>query len=207
MYLDPRSPDPIFKLTPPDTNFNVDGITALAINPACTLAVIGGAGGGIRVISLTKGEVVSILGNHSDGESVESAVFINLVEAAEGSDASTVVTGGTDGRVCVWDLKTLRLRASFEHLVRSTFNYMCIISLIYLIQDAVTLLLLHPTKPHLIVSGSMDGTLRTWDARACKTVREHKGHHGPVLGAVLGNNGALVVSGADDSLCLVYNTE
>ena len=128
IYWDPRSPTPVFKLDATDGRFDLDGITSLAINPASTLAVVGGAAGGVRVVSLTQGKVISALGSHEEGNSVEAAVFINLSAAAvAGAGGSapatagggTVVTGATDGKACVWDLNTNRLRMTLAHEVRS----------------------------------------------------------------------------------------
>jgi WD40 repeat protein len=97
------------------------GITSLAVNPASTIAVVGGAEGGVRVVSLSKGEVISALGGHTDGESVEAVAFVNIVGAVDASSANTVVTGATDGKVCIWDLKTNRLRTTLEHKVSRSF--------------------------------------------------------------------------------------
>jgi WD40 repeat protein len=101
------------------------GITSLAINPASTIAVVGGAEGGVRVISLSKGEVISALGGHTEGESVEAIAFVNIVATVDGTSTApvgststnTVVTGATDGKVCIWDLNTSRLRMTLEHKV------------------------------------------------------------------------------------------
>jgi ribosome assembly protein SQT1 len=119
IYWDPRSPTPLFKLTGTDARFNLGGITSLAVNPASTIAVVGGAEGGVRVVSLSKGEVISALGGHTDGESVEAVAFVNIVGSVVDGTASanTVVTGATDGKVCIWDLKTNRLRTTLEHKV------------------------------------------------------------------------------------------
>ena len=135
IYWDPRSPTALFKLTGDDARFNLGGITSLAVNPASTIAVVGGAEGGVRVISLSKGEVISALGGHAEGESVEAIAFVNIVAAVDGTSApvgststNTVVTGATDGKVCIWDLNTSRLRMTLEHkvshvlLFRSTFR-------------------------------------------------------------------------------------
>ncbi|KAI0040255.1 WD40 repeat-like protein [Auriscalpium vulgare] len=193
-YWDPRASAPIFKLTSNSARFSLDGITALAINPSSTLAVVGGAAGGVRVISLSKGEVVAALGSHAEGESVEAAVFVNIVGTVGGSGTGaagggTVVTGATDGKACIWDLNTNRLRATLQH------------------KDSVTSLMVHPTKPHLLVSGSADKTLRTWDARSATLLREHKGHQGPIMAAALGLAGEVTVSAGDDGVCLVFGTE
>ncbi|KAI1797143.1 ribosome biogenesis protein Sqt1 [Ganoderma leucocontextum] len=194
IFWDPRSPSSLFKLTPTDQRFALDGITSLAVNPASTLAVVGGASGGVRVISLSKGEVVSALAGHQDGESVEAVEFVDLAAGPAGAAPAAggvVVTGGTDGKACIWDLGTMRLRATLEH------------------GDAVTSLhhLLAPGKSHLIVSASTDKVLRTWDARTGTLVREHKGHSGPVLDAALGLAGGVVVSAGDEGVCLVFQTE
>ena len=104
------------RLTAEDVRFNLDGITSLAINPSSTLVVVGGAAGGVRVISLTKGEVVAALGGHKEGESIEAIVFAD--PAGSGSGPGYAITGGTDGKICVWDLSTNKLRTSFQHEVR-----------------------------------------------------------------------------------------
>ncbi|KAH9945448.1 ribosome biogenesis protein Sqt1 [Epithele typhae] len=195
IFWDPRSPTPVFKLSPSNGRFALDGITSLAVNPASTLAVVGGANGGVRVISLSKGEIVGALAGHQEGESVEAVQFVELAAPAPLSGAApsaggVVVTGATDGKACVWDLSTMRLRATLEH------------------GDAVTSLhRLPPPKAHLIVSASADKILRTWDARTGTLVREHKGHSAPVLGAALGMGGDVVVSAGDEGVCLVFPTE
>ncbi|KAH9917834.1 ribosome biogenesis protein Sqt1 [Fomitopsis serialis] len=191
IFWDPRSPTPVFKLTATDARFDMGGITSLAVNPASTLAVVGGATGSVRVVSLSRGEVVSALGGHKEDESVEAVTFVELTPgAATQSAGGVVVTGATDGKACIWDLGTMRLRATLEH------------------EDAVTSLLPLPApKGHLVVSGSADKTLRTWDARTGTLVRAHKGHHGPILGAALGLEGGVVVSAGDDGVCLVFTTE
>lgn len=200
---DPRSPTPTFKLTPSDARFELDGITSLAINPASSLAVVGGAGGGVRVVSLSKGEIVASLGGHTEGESIEAVQFIEIPGAGAGG---VVATGATDGKICIWDLNTMRLRSSLTHEASSAVVPDLMTELSF--QDAITCLLAPPApQNHLIVSGSADKTLRTWDARTGVLLREHRGHQGPVLGASLGLDGSVVVSAGDDGVCLVFTTE
>jgi ribosome assembly protein SQT1 len=75
-------------------------------------------------------------------------------------------------------------------------------------EDAVTSLLAHPPpQSHLLISASADRTLKTWDARTGKLLREHTGHRGPVLDASLGLNGSVIVSAGDDGICAVFTTE
>ena len=112
---DPRSSTPVFKLTSGNARFDIGSITSLAINPTSTIAVVGGQTGSIRIVSLSKGEVVGALGGHKEDESVESVVFVDL--AGQTGGAGVVVTGGTDGKACIWDLSTNRVRATLEHEV------------------------------------------------------------------------------------------
>lgn len=114
IFWDPRSPSPIFKLTPDDGRFSLDGITAIAVNPSSSVVVVGGASGGVRVISLHKGDIIGAMSGHKEGESIEAIAFVGFAGGAE-----TVVTAGTDGKACVWDLNTMRLRATLEHEVRT----------------------------------------------------------------------------------------
>jgi WD40 repeat protein len=116
IFWDPRSPTPLWKLTPEDGRFHVGGITSLAVNPASTVAVVGGASGDIRVVNLNKGEIVGALAPHQPSESVEAIAFMGAAGTAE-----VVVTGSTGGEACVWDLNTLKVRNTLEHEVGSGF--------------------------------------------------------------------------------------
>ncbi|EJD45996.1 WD40 repeat-like protein [Auricularia subglabra TFB-10046 SS5] len=184
---DPRQPSPVWKLTPSDARFAMDGgVTSLAVNSTSTLAVVGGADGGIRVVNLTKGDIVGALEGHAQGESVEAVEFIELTGAGVGSNV--VVTAGTDGKACIWDLSTMRLRSTLEH------------------RDAITALLAHPApNSHLLTTASADKTLRTWDARTGTLLKEHSGHNGPIMSASIALGGAKLVSGGDDGVCLVFD--
>lgn len=115
IFWDPRSPKPVWTITPEDGRFDLDGITSLAVNPASTVAVVGGASGGIRVVNLNKGDLVGLLAVHKEGESVEAIAFVGFAGAAE-----VVVTGSTDGMACVWDLNTLKVRNTLKHEVSSS---------------------------------------------------------------------------------------
>jgi len=188
---DPRSPAPLWKLTGADGRFSLKGgITALAINPSSSLVVVGGSAGGIRVVNLAKGTVVGALEGHEPRESIEAIEFLEFGAGASiGQGSGIMATGGTDGKICIWDLAVMKLRSTLQH------------------DDAVTTLISHPQpNGHLLTSGSVDKTLKTWDARAGKLLQEHLGHQGPVFKAALTIDGGVVVSASDDGVCLVFNT-
>ncbi|KAG6842312.1 hypothetical protein C0991_010600 [Blastosporella zonata] len=188
IFWDPRSPTPVFKLTPEDARFDLNDVTSLKVNPSSTLAVIGGAEGGVRVVSLSKGEVVGMLNGHTEGESIEAVEFVDIPSV--GASAGVAITGATDGKACIWDLSTMRLRTTLNH------------------SDAITKLLTHPApKGYLVVSASADKTLCTWDARTGTLLRKHTGHRAEVLDASLGLEGSVVISAGDDGFSLVFTTE
>lgn len=81
----------------------------------------------MRVISLSKGEVVNTLGGHTEGESIEAVVFIDITGTSF-AGPGVAVTGATDGKACIWDLSTMRLRATLEHKVRFCFLSFSVIS-------------------------------------------------------------------------------
>ena len=125
---DPRSSTPVFKISPDDARFNLDGITSLGVNLSSTLAVVGGAAGGVRVVSLSKGEIIATLGGHTEGESIEAVAFVDLGGSGS-SGPGVAVTGATDGKACIWDLSTMRLRASVNHEVKFLFKFLLVIFL------------------------------------------------------------------------------
>ncbi|KAF8313569.1 WD40 repeat-like protein [Clavulina sp. PMI_390] len=185
-FWDPRETTPVWKLSASDGRFALEGgITSIGINPSSTLAVVGGATGGIRVVNLAKGSVVGALEGHEEGESIEAIKFLEFGAAGAGM----VATGGTDGKICVWDLSNMNLRTTLQH------------------SDAITTLLPHPApSAHVITSASADRTVKTWDARAGKLLKDNVGHQGPVFRAALGMDGSVVTTGSEDGVCLVFST-
>lgn len=123
---DPRTPSPVWKLSPAaDGRFALEGgITSLAVNPSSSLVVVGGGEGGVRVVNLAKGTVVGALVGHEEGESVEAVAFVEFGGGATvGQGSGVVATGGTDGKICIWDLSLMKLRSTLQHSVRSFLSF------------------------------------------------------------------------------------
>lgn len=206
---DPRSPEPLLRLAPHQTqNYGrfEEGLTALAVAPASNLFAIGGADGGIRIINLPDGKVVGRLPGHAQGESIEGLAFMDILGLAgpEG-DGSTkgllLVSCATDGKAIVWDVTTGKPRAEIQH------------------EDVVTSITPHPApRRWLFTTGSADKTLKTWDARQGALIASHKGHAGTINGLAVGKapegwqvpegdedkGGNVVVSAGDDGAVLVW---
>ncbi|KAG8906399.1 hypothetical protein FRB99_006994 [Tulasnella sp. 403] len=189
IYWDPRGTEPVWKMTPNTARFGMHGgITSVATNPASTIAVVGGAEGELRVVNLAKGEVIGVLEGHQQGESVEAITFVDW-SATAAANASIVATGATDGKICIWDLTSMKLRYTLTH------------------SDSITSIQVSPSstsRGHHITSSSQDKTLKTWDTRTGQLLQEHLGHRGPVLGASVGafEDFVYVISAGDDGACL-----
>ncbi|GAA5910029.1 hypothetical protein JCM6882_008432 [Rhodosporidiobolus microsporus] len=182
---DPRTGSSLFKLTPSDARFALpSGINSLAINPASTVAILGGAEGGLRAVNLTKGEVLAQMEGHEEGASVEAVAFNEIPVAsgqAAGGSASVqvIVSVGTDGRVCTWEASGFKLRSTGSH------------------EDAVTSLSFSPHTPHF-VTASADRTLKLWDYRTGSCLRTLLGNRDIVHAVAVSRDGRVAVSGAED---------
>ena len=73
-----------------------------------------------------------------------------------------IATGGIDGKICLWDVQTLRQRHILQH------------------DDAVVKVVWHATEP-LLYSCSMDKTVRVWDARTGALMKTFHAHVDPLL--------------------------
>lgn len=123
---DPRTGAPIHKLHAADGRFRLKGgINSLAINTAGTVAICGGAEGGIRAVNLVQGTVLAQMLGHEEGSSVEAVAF-SEVPITGAASVTVLVSVGTDGRVCTWEANTFKLRTTGLHEVRSPSLLPCI---------------------------------------------------------------------------------
>ncbi|PVF93297.1 WD40 repeat-like protein [Serendipita vermifera] len=195
IYWDPRTTTPLWKLSSADDRFGLtNGVISVAVNREGTLAVVGGAEGGVKIINLAKekGEVVGGLEGHKEGDSVESVVFVDLGAGVGGAGKEVVVTGGTDGKICVWDLSTMRLRTEMKH------------------NDAITSIVQHRSPSYVVTTASADRTLKTWDVRTGTLLKEHTGHRGQINSIDVGTGAGgknVLVSAGDEGVCLVWDAE
>lgn len=179
---DPRTGLPIHKLVSADARFSLSGgINSLAINPASTVAIAGGAEGGLRAVNLVQGSVLAQMLGHEDGASIEAVGFSEVPTAGQAA-ITVVVSVGTDARVCTWEANTFKLRSTGLH------------------EDAVTSLGFAGTGKGAttFVTGSADKTLKVWDYRRGTCVKTVIGHRDVVHCCAVSQDGAWIVSGGDD---------
>jgi ribosome assembly protein SQT1 len=222
-------------MTGEDQRFEVEGgLYSLAIDPKGAFAVVGGAGGALRVVSLprltavtqsqsqargrggagktsadptTGGQILAALQSQSD--SIET---IAIVTASTTPPTTLVATGSVDGSICVYD--ATRRFAIRRHIVGAHEEH-SVVKLEFI------------ANSWLLTSCGMDGVVRRWDLRGgggagaaasanaapsaadAGLLKSWKGHRGDgegggVLGFVQGQTGERVVTAGDDGIALVF---
>ncbi|GAA6060165.1 hypothetical protein JCM10212_005166 [Sporobolomyces blumeae] len=186
---DPRDGSPIHKLTGADARFRLDsGINCIAINPTSTVAILGGAEGGLRAVNLVQGSVLAAMEGHEEGASIEMVAFNEVPKSGGAAAVTVVVSVGTDGRVCTWEASSFRLRSTGSH------------------EDAVTSLAFSPHTPTFL-TGSADKTLKLWDYRTGSCVKTLLGNRDIVHTVSLSKDGKVVVSGSEDGTVRTFRPD
>ncbi|KAH9812126.1 WD40-repeat-containing domain protein [Melampsora americana] len=160
------------------------GINSLAINPASTLCVLGGiSNGGVRIVNIRTGLIIAALDNHHDASATIEVAWYEPKKLGDG--VPLIISTGTDGRICLYDAVTYRLRASMKH------------------PEAITTMVLHPETGRL-TTGSIDKTLISWDLRTGNEVQRHLGHHDMIHHVDLSCDEKRLISGSEDGTACVF---
>jgi pre-mRNA-processing factor 19 len=93
---------------------------------------------------------------------------------------STVVTGGTDKVVTVFDKDKEEITSSLRGHLKKVMQVVC-----------------HPTEP-IVLSGSLDATVRIWHATSAQAMHVLRVHDGPITGLSLHATGDYVFSASMD---------
>ncbi|KAG0657835.1 hypothetical protein C6P46_006197 [Rhodotorula mucilaginosa] len=193
---DPRTGEAIHKLTGQDTRFRLEGgINCLAVNPTSTVAIVGGAEGGLRAVNLVQGTVLAQMEGHEEGASIEQVAFNEIPTvntgggaASSGPSVTVMVSVGTDGRVCTWEASGFKLRSTGAH------------------EDAVTSLSFSPHTPTFL-TGSADKTLKLWDYRTGTCLRTLLGNRDIVHAVAVSRDGRIAISGSEDGTVRTFRLD
>jgi eukaryotic-like serine/threonine-protein kinase len=103
-------------------------------------------------------------------------------------DGQTLVSGGEDHTIRIWNLETgeQRLLSDHEDVVRS----------LSLSADG-----------QLLASGSSDATIKLWRLQTRQLLRTLKGHSAPIWTVELSRDGQTLVSGSEDGTIRVWNPQ
>ena len=121
---DPKTAQPVHKLTANDARFRLeDGVTCLAPNANGSAAIVGGADGGLRIVNLTNGQLISSLEGHTteEGSSVEAVAW----SPGTAGSVGLWVSVGTDKKVKVFEASNGSVRWTGEHEVSISLQPFC----------------------------------------------------------------------------------
>eukprot|EP01134_Creolimax_fragrantissima_P005480 CFRG5480T1 len=147
------------------------------LSPDGVIAVAGGENGGIAIASVKQAKV---LFSHPDVHGDES------VEAIQFSPSHPyMASAGLDGNLLVWDTNPFKVRHQCTH------------------GAGVVKVAWHPTEP-IVFTGSLDHTVRAWDARTGECLKSMTGHNDAILCLALSSDGRIVATGSDDTTARVF---
>lgn len=206
------SGEALVSMTKQDQRFTVDGgWYSIAIVPTGIYAVIGGAGGHIRVVSLPQveteskkatsktqaGQILASIQVQSD--SIESLAFSHPPHSSPGP--LLLAAGSVDGSIALLD--TSHQFALRRH-IQQAHSGLAVVKVDFTQKTPLSGISL------LLTSAGMDGVIRRWDTRGASgsttgaqgLAGEWKGHLGDSGGGILGfvedPNGSRVVTAGDE---------
>ncbi len=219
-------------LTSSDARFAVEGgLYSVAVAPSGAFAVVGGAGGMIRVVGLprpgaTGGNATQGLkgggaknksgggkkAGGAEGASVGQAGQILASLQAQSDSVETLAfsappltllaAGSVDSSIVLFDTAH---RFAIRRHIREAHEEFAVVKVEFVPGPA----------GHLLTSCGLDGVVRRWDTRGGTAasgqglVSEWRGHRGEgegggVLGFVQGGNGKRIITAGDDGVSLVF---
>jgi WD40 repeat protein len=110
-----------------------------------------------------------------------------VLALAVSPDARTVVSGGLDDRIIIWDLLSGQARLVINDAHSKPINSLAI-----------------SPDGQFLVSGSDDDTIKVWQLATGQMVRVISGHRGDVNAVMITTDGQFIVSGSEDRTVVVW---
>lgn len=107
----PQTGAATFKFNAVDSRFHQAPVTCLSLSHDNQMAITGAQDGSIRLLHLSQKKIIGSFNSHSD--SIEGLCF--------SSNLNFAISGSVDGKICIWDLKSLALRNSIQTDVGDCF--------------------------------------------------------------------------------------
>lgn len=175
---DPKSAATQFKLGPEDQRWHQGAINAVACHPDSVIAITGATDNSAKLVHLGNEKVLASFQDHAD--SVEDVAFSPVLGFA--------ATASLDGKICVYDPKTLRKRFECAH-------------------DAGVTRIAWQAEGPMLYSCGLDYTVRVWDGRSGQCARVLEDHRENVLDLAVSADGRTLVSCSDDHLACVFRLD
>lgn len=170
--------------------FHEGPIVSLALQQQASGGVLVATGGGTDgMVCLSKLDVKKVVAKLNHGQSDEPVSIECLAFLDNNNHASfhVLCSGGSDGKVVVWDLSVQARRSVLTH---SEGN-------------VIVRMLSLPSSDYL-VTACADGVVRKWDVRASKLLTSLTGHQDAILDMALTSDATSVVTASEDGTCRVF---
>jgi WD40 repeat protein len=162
-------------------------VTALAFAPgAPLLAAASAIGCDVWLWEVESGKPALLVPDAVDGCSIEALAFQSKGELLAVAGIDWLATGGSDGAIHVWDVVRRARRLTLIGGARS--------------------LAFHPAG-RLLAAASLVRTVRVWDARSGRLLRELAGHEEAVNCVAYSPDGRHLASAADDHTVCLWDAE
>jgi len=156
-------------------HFHEDMITSMAVHPSEKIFATGSGDTSIFLMNWKKGKILTTLRRHE--QSVEALAFSPSI--------SYLASGGLEGLVVVWDLRTHTRRWEAR------------------LESGVLSLVWSKEPSNYLFAGTVDGTIHRYDGRTGSLLCEYRGHTQAVTNLVLRNN--FLISSSDDGKCIIWD--
>ncbi|KAG5437586.1 hypothetical protein PCANB_000621 [Pneumocystis canis] len=171
----PKNAEIIHKITSNDSRFDCGGLTCLAYNKEGTVVAVGGITGKAKIISLINGTLLGSL--EEQKESIESISYCDVLPI--------LACASIDGTVALYDAFTYKLRNVLAH-------------------DGAVISLSFVSNTPYLTTASTDRTIRRWDVRTGKCLKQCFGHQDSILCICSSLDGKTIITGSDDKSVLVF---
>lgn len=158
---------------------------SVSTSPSGNSYAVGSADGILAIIKTDNGQILKSIDTDAEGTVFEEKSLETICWL---SGVNIVAAGNVAGSIFLFEVGTWKLRRTLK------------------LEQAVTKLEAIPGTPYLYSSGH-DTSITKWDVRSGSAIWTGKGHSTPVLGFVLQNNGTRVITGDDDGVSLVFDTD
>lgn len=111
----------------------------------------------------------------------------SVAAAAFTPDARSILSGGADGRLTLWDVESGQPKRHFARLELPIFA-------VAISRDG-----------QRAASGGVDGVLRIWDIATGAELRQFKGHHAALMAVALSHDGRLALSASADETIKLWD--
>jgi WD40 repeat protein len=131
--------------------------------------------------------------------------FFGMVDAAFSPDGRRIATGGTDGKVLIWDVSSGKLVRELGEIV--PVNASTYFGRIYNVRAIARVAFSPEPDGRFLAAGGADGRVEIWDLREVRPSVQYRAHEGEINRLVFSPDGRTLLTASKDGTARVWETE